>query len=192
TLGALVILYHPSDAQLDALRGWRHACDALLVVDNTPRRDARARELCAREGIALLHHGNHGGIAGAYNAGLAALFRDGIDAVALFDQDSSVPAAYFPTMRDVCAGLAGRAFLAGPRIFDENARSFLPELATNGIGLRRLRIEPGTPMQRCAFLISSGCVVSRDAFDVLGRFDETLFIDHVDTEYSFRALSRNV
>ncbi|MDN7431537.1 glycosyltransferase family 2 protein, partial [Burkholderia sp. AU45388] len=42
TLGALVILYHPSDAQLDALRGWRHACDALLVVDNTPRRDARA------------------------------------------------------------------------------------------------------------------------------------------------------
>ncbi|MCM3016177.1 hypothetical protein M3570_21125, partial [Bacillus subtilis] len=54
------------------------------------------------------------------------------------------------------------------------------------------RIEPGTPMQRCAFLISSGCVVSRDAFDVLGRFDETLFIDHVDTEYSFRALARNV
>ncbi|MGD4065408.1 TolC family protein, partial [Xanthomonas citri pv. citri] len=104
------------------------------------------------------------------NAGAG--FRDGLDAVALFDQDSSVPAAYFPTMRDVCAGLAGRAFLAGPRIFDENARSFLPELATNGIGLRRLHIEPGTPMQRCAFLISSGCVVSRDAFDVLGRFDE--------------------
>lgn len=124
TLGALVILYHPSDAQLDALGAWRHACDALLVVDNTPQPDARAREMCAREGIALLHHGNRGGIAGAYNAGLAALFRDRIDAVALFDQDSSVPAAYFPAMRDVCAGLGRRAFLAGPRIFDENARSF--------------------------------------------------------------------
>ncbi|MFP3561664.1 glycosyltransferase family 2 protein, partial [Paraburkholderia sp. SIMBA_049] len=83
----------------------------------------------------------------------------------------------------VCAGLAGRAFLAGPRIFDENARSFLPELATNGISLRRLRVAPDAPPQRCAFLISSGCVVSRGAFDVLGRFDETLFIDHVDTEY---------
>ena len=34
--------------------------------------------------------------------------------------------------------------------------------------LRRLRIEPGASLQRCAFLISSGCVVSRDAFDVLG------------------------
>ena len=130
TLGALVILYHPTDVQLAALGAWRHACDALLVVDNTPQPDARAIALCARDGIALLHHGNRGGIAGAYNAGLAALFRDGADTVALFDQDSSVPAAYFPVMRDVCAGLAGRAFL-----------------------------------------ISSGCVVSRDEFDVLGRFD---------------------
>ncbi|EDT02960.1 rhamnosyltransferase [Burkholderia ambifaria IOP40-10] len=192
TLGALVILYHPTDAQLAALGAWRHACDALLVVDNTPQPDARARALCARDGIALLHHGNHGGIAGAYNAGLATLFRQDVDAVALFDQDSSVPAGYFATMRDACAGLAGRAFLAGPRIFDENARSFLPELATNGIALRRLHLAPDAPLQRCAFLISSGCVVSRAAFDLLGRFDETLFIDHVDTEYSFRALARNV
>ncbi|EMN1928714.1 glycosyltransferase family 2 protein [Burkholderia ambifaria] len=192
TLGALVILYHPTDAQLAALDAWRHACDALLVVDNTPQPDMRARELCARDGIALLHHGNRGGVAGAYNAGLAALFRRNVDAVALFDQDSSVPAGYFATMRDVCAGLAARTFLAGPRIFDENARSFLPELATNGISLRRLRVAPDAPPQRCAFLISSGCVVSRAAFDLLGRFDETLFIDHVDTEYSFRALARNV
>ncbi|UEP37170.1 glycosyltransferase family 2 protein [Burkholderia ambifaria] len=192
TLGALVILYHPTDAQLAALGAWRHACDALLVVDNTPQPDARARALCARDGIALLHHGNRGGVAGAYNAGLAALFRRNVDAVALFDQDSSVPAGYFATMRDVCSALAGRAFLAGPRIFDENARSFLPELATNGISLRRLRVAPDAQPQRCAFLISSGCVVSRAAFDILGRFDETLFIDHVDTEYSFRALARNV
>ncbi|RQS08229.1 glycosyltransferase family 2 protein [Burkholderia sp. Bp9002] len=191
-LGALVILYHPTDVQLAALGTLRRACDALLVVDNTPQPDARARDVCARDGIALLHHGNRGGIAGAFNAGLAALFRERVDAVALFDQDSAVPAAFFPAMRDVCAGLAHRAFLAGPRVFDENARSFLPELSTNGITLRRLRIEPGAPLQRCAFLISSGCVVSRDAFDTLGPFDETLVIDHVDTEYSFRALARNV
>ncbi|KVP52304.1 glycosyltransferase family 2 protein [Burkholderia ubonensis] len=191
-LGALVILYQPTDAQLASLDALRRASDALLVVDNSPQPDARAREACARDGIALLHHGNRGGIAGAFNAGLAALFRERVDAVALFDQDSTAPDAYFPAMRDVCAGLAPRAFLAGPRIFDENARSFLPELSTNGITLRRLNIEPGAAMQRCAFLISSGCVVSRDAYDTLGPFDETLFIDHVDTEYCFRALARNV
>ena len=146
----------------------------------------------ARDGIALLHHGNRAGIAGAYNAGLAALFREHVDAVALFDQDSSVPAVFFPMMRDICAGLGQRAFMAGPRIFDENAQRFLPELASNGITLRRLRVEAGAAMQRCAFLISSGCVLSRDAYETLGPFDESLFIDHVDTEYCFRALARNV
>ncbi|CAN0628475.1 rhamnosyltransferase [Burkholderia multivorans] len=191
-IGALVILYHPTERQLASLGELRRASDALVVVDNTPRPDARAEAACARDGIALLHHGNRAGIAGAYNAGLAALFREHVDAVALFDQDSSVPAAFFPMMRDICAGLGQRAFMAGPRIFDENAQRFLPELASNGITLRRLRVEAGAAMQRCAFLISSGCVLSRDAYDTLGPFDESLFIDHIDTEYCFRALARNV
>ncbi|WP_322048840.1 glycosyltransferase family 2 protein [Paraburkholderia sp. J67] len=192
--GALVILYHPSGEQLARLAALRDACDALVVVDNTPRPDDAAQRAAARDGYMLLHHGNRGGIAGAYNVGLAHLFTldAKIDAVALFDQDSVIPPAYFPTMRDFGARHAGRPFLAGPRIFDENDGRFLPELATNGIGVRRL--EPGTapaPL-RCAFLISSGCFVSREAYAMLGRFDEALFIDHVDTEYCFRALSRNV
>ena len=190
TLGALVILYHPSDAQLDALGAWRHACDALLVVDNTPQPDARAAS-CARARasrccITAIAAGSR-----ARTTRAAALFRDRIDAVALFDRIRRCRPRISRDARSV-RGAWRAPVLAGARIFDENARSFLPELSTNGIGLRRLRIEPGASLQRCAFLISSGCVVSRDAFDVLGRFDETLFIDHVDTEYSFRALSRNV
>ncbi|MET5116689.1 glycosyltransferase family 2 protein, partial [Burkholderia pseudomallei] len=46
--------------------------------------------------------------------------------------------------------------------------------------------------QRCAFLISSGSVISRGANARLGRFDEALFIDHVDTEYCLRAQAHNV
>ncbi|MBN3851780.1 glycosyltransferase family 2 protein [Paraburkholderia sp. Ac-20340] len=195
--GALVILFHPSGKQLARLRALREACAALVVIDNTPQADASAREAARRDGYTLIHHGNRGGIAGAYNVGLTHLFaRDPkIDAVALFDQDSVVPPAYFPTMDALAARLAGRAFIAGPRIFDENDGRFLPELATNGIGVRRLQVDTqqGTPApMRCAFLISSGSFVSREAWKALGRFDEALFIDHVDTEYCFRALARNV
>jgi rhamnosyltransferase len=191
-LGALVILYHPNEAHLAALGALRHRCDALLVVDNTPQPDARAREVCARVGIALLHRGNRGGIAGAYNAGLAELFRERIDAVALFDQDSSIPDAYFPTMRKVCAELGSRAFLAGPRLFDDNVRSFVLGVWTDGFTLRRLRIKPDAMFQQCGYLIASGCLVSRVAFETLGPFNESLFIDHVDTDYCYRALSHKV
>ncbi len=192
TLGALIILYHPSAAQLARIGELARDCDALVVVDNTPGGDPAARALALREGIELIAHGNRGGIAGAYNAGLAALYARGMDAVALFDQDSSVPPRFFSTMRQVCAGFGARAFLAGPRIFDENEQRYLPELATNGVTVRRLAMRADTPAQRCAFLISSGSVISREAYARLGRFDEALFIDHVDTEYCFRALARDV
>ncbi|MBI0330204.1 glycosyltransferase family 2 protein [Burkholderia plantarii] len=191
-LGALIILYHARDEQLARIGEVARACDALVLVDNTPAADPRAREAARQAGVELIHHGNRGGIAGAYNVGLAALFARGIDAVALFDQDSTVPEPFFPTMRALCARFGAQPFLAGPRIFDENEQRYLPELTSNGVTVRRLSITPDAPALRCAFLISSGSVISREAFACLGRFDETLFIDHVDTEYCFRALARGV
>jgi hypothetical protein len=191
-LGALIILFHPSEEQLARAVAMRSACDRLLVVDNSPLPDARAAMMLGEAGVALLHHGNRNGIAGAFNCGLSALFDEGVDAVALFDQDSEAPASYFTVMRERCASMSGRAFLAGPRIFDENDQRFLPELATSGLAVERLSICADAALQRCAFLISSGCVISREAFARLGRFDEALFIDHVDTEYCLRALLRNV
>jgi rhamnosyltransferase len=164
----------------------------LLVVDNSPQPDRRAALRLNEAGIVLLQNGNRNGIAGAFNCGLSALFEQGVDAVALFDQDSTAPGDYFSVMRSRCESLGSRAFLMGPRIFDESDQRFLPELATSGLAVERLSVRADVPLQRCAFLISSGCVISRDAFMRLGRFDEALFIDHVDTEYCLRALLRNV
>ncbi len=206
TLGALVILYYPTDEQLSGLEALARDSDALAVIDNTPHEHAAARErvraLAARAHgearVVWRHHGNRGGVAGAYNAGLSALFAQGMEAVALFDQDSTVPAAYFARMRDACAQLGTQpgahagAFIAGPRIYDANEQRFLPELMTSGVAVRRVRVEGERAPQRCAFLISSGSVISRGAYARLGRFDEALFIDHVDTEYCLRALAHNV
>ena len=191
-LGALIVLFHPSDEQLARVVAMRTACDRLLVVDNSPQPDRRAELLLGDAGIALQYHGNRHGIAGAFNCGLSALFEQGADAVVLFDQDSEAPAGYFAVMHDRCASLNGQAFLLGPRIFDENDQRYLPELATSGLAVERLSLRADAELQRCAFLISSGCVISREAFARLGRFDEALFIDHVDTEYCLRALLRNV
>lgn len=191
-LGALIILFHPSEAQLARAVAMHSECDRLLVVDNSPQPDSRAASLLREAGVEVLHHGNRHGIAGAFNGGLNALFGQGADAVALFDQDSDAPAGFFDVMRDRCASLGSVAFMAGPRIFDENEQRFLPVLSTSGLGVARLSLRDDAGMQRCAFLISSGCVISREAFARLGRFDESLFIDHVDTEYCLRALLRNV
>jgi rhamnosyltransferase len=191
-LGALIVLFHPSDTQLGQIKAVRRACDALIVVDNTPEPDPRAQALAARDGFALIHQGNVGGIAGAHNAGLEKLFPH-VDAVALFDQDSTIPDTFFPTMRRVCADLA-EPFMVGPRVFEENGQYFplASAMKTNGYVMWPFRVDPRATIERCAFLISSGCVISREAFRVLGRFDEGLFIDAIDFEYSLRAQVRKV
>jgi rhamnosyltransferase len=192
TLGALVVLFHPTAEELARVVALRERCDGLTVVDNSPQRDLAVAVRLASHDITLVHNGNRNGIAGALNCGLASQFEQGMDAVALFDQDSVVPAGYFSAMRDACAMLGTGSFMAGPRIFDENDQRFLPELASDGLTVQRLKLHDGIAPQRCAFLISSGCLISRKAFETLGRFDEPLFIDHVDTEYCLRALARNV
>jgi rhamnosyltransferase len=45
---------------------------------------------------------------------------------------------------------------------------------------------------RCSSIISSGSVMSADTYRRLGPFLEDYFIDHVDTEYCFRAVTQNV
>jgi rhamnosyltransferase len=191
-LGALVVLYRPTAEHVRHLIGLRAHCACLLAVDNSPQEDPGLVRRLAEHGIDYLFNENRGGIAGAYNRGLAQLFARELSAVALFDQDSQIGDDYFPAMRESCTTLGSRAFAIGPRIYDANLQRFLPQVFSNGFTIHRLTFDPDTALQRCSFLLSSGSVISRLAYERLGRFAEALFIDHVDTEYSLRALARGV
>ncbi|MFM0290149.1 glycosyltransferase family 2 protein [Paraburkholderia megapolitana] len=192
TLGALVVLYRPTDQQLLHVAGLRAHCASLLAVDNSPDARPEIPVMLNSVGIDYLHNANHGGIAGAYNRGLARLFAQGATAVALFDQDSRASDNFFAIMQASCARLGTQAFAIGPQIYDENAERFLPQMYSNGFTVRTLDVQADGPLQRCSFLLSSGAVISRLAYEQLGAFTEALFIDHVDTEYSLRALKRGV
>ena len=192
SLGAVVVLFHPTAEQIARVVELRRHCDGLVAVDNTPQPDDRLAAVFAEHDIALIHDGNRNGIAGAHNRGLRHQFERGADAVALIDQDSVLPADYVPVMRGICATLGSQPFMVGPRIFDEVVQAYLPVLETNGITVRQIDMREDAGIQRCALLISSGCVISRAAFAQLGPFDERLFIDHVDTEYCFRARAGDV
>ena len=191
-LGALVVLYRPTDQHLAHLIELHGHGAPLLVVDNSSAPSPAIADTLNAHGIEYMCNANRGGIAGAYNRGLTRLFERGLDAVALFDQDSKVSADYFRVMLESCVALGPRAFAIGPRIYDENIRRFLPQMYSNGFSIRTLMFEEGACLQPCSFLLSSGCVISHLAYERLGAFAEALFIDHVDTEYSLRALLRGV
>lgn len=146
----------------------------------------------------MLHNGNRGGIAGAFNCGITELEAQGAGLFFLLDQDSVLPPGYFD---DMCKAAAladereeGAAFLIGPLVHDTNLDALIPQFGLEGKRVYQFDLsKPFTePLVRCAFMISSGSLISRGAWARIGRFDERYVIDHVDTDYCMRALRSEV
>lgn len=198
--GAVVVTYFPTEGQVANLHALAASCACLCVVDNTPQADEGWHAALAGAGIPVLHNGNRGGIAGAFNRGIAALEAQGAGLFFLLDQDSQLPPGYFDAMCEAAAtarrqeGGQDAAFLIGPLVHDTNLDALIPQFGIEGKRVYQLDLRQplAEPLVRCAFLISSGSLISRAAWARVGRFDERYVIDHVDTDYCMRALQCGV
>lgn len=113
----------------------------------------------------------NGGIARALNVGFAAARESGATHVLTLDQDSWIPEGY---VRRALLEL-DEALARG-----EHAVGAVPSSAGGtGVVLDR----DGHPFDP----IQAGQVVRLDVYDRVGPFDESLFIDAVDSEYTLRA-----
>lgn len=189
--GALIVLFNPSEDHVANLIRTRRRCARLVAVDNSPSVNPRLYAHMDQEGIDVIPNFNHGGIAGAYNRGLELLIEKGAELLFLFDQDSEVPEDYFAQMVDACGTIETPLFLVGPRVLDVNVDRYAPVHLVTRFGIRPVTGGEGG-LLRCSSVISSGSVMSVDTYRKLGPFLEDYFIDHVDTEYSFRAVTRGV
>jgi rhamnosyltransferase len=199
SFGTVVVTYFPTDGQVANLHSLAGSCTHLCVVDNTPDAGDWHRAL-VDAGIPVLHNGNRGGIAGAFNCGIAELEARGAELFFLLDQDSKLPPGYFEAMCQAAEAARGSAsgedaaFLIGPLVHDTNLDALIPQFGLEGKRVYQFDLrQPFTePVVRCAFMISSGSLISRGAWARIGRFDERYVIDHVDTDYCMRALRSDV
>ncbi|MDR3417944.1 MAG: glycosyltransferase family 2 protein [Nevskia sp.] len=191
--GAVVVLFKPSGEQLDHLRRVKDQCADLVAVDNSPEPDPGLPARLQAEGIETVANRNRGGVAGGFNRGIEVLEARGCEVFFYFDQDSQLPDGYFAAMLRVGEGLQDPRFILAPRIFDVHVGRYLDSFITDGWRARRVRVGAADgETLRCSFVISSGCAVSAAARRELGPMREDYFIDHVDSEYCFRALARSV
>ena len=110
-----------------------------------------------------------------------------------FDQDSKVPPNYFADMEQRCQEIPDTRFLVGPKILDINVDRYLPAHVITRFGFSPVALsDTDLGLLPCSSLISSGSVMSAHAYRSLGPFREDLVIDHLDTEYCFRAASQGV
>lgn len=191
-IAAVVVLYHPDPVMLsETLRLWLAQVDLVLCIDNgMPEGAGQALEGFAPGRLRYLPMGRNAGLGAAHNRGIAEARAAGCTHVVLGDQDSLPGPDMVASLLEAEAGalVAGKDVAAvGPRYVD----------AVDGHSLQfvrcgRFRFEPvanpGTArFVQLDFLISSGSLIRMSVLERVGPMDETLFIDHVDTEWCLRA-----
>ena len=190
SLAAIVVVYAAEADPHAAIEALCAVCGTVMLVDNSPEGHPAADRWMGHQQVHVLHHRNVGGLAGGYNAAIAALDRIGTDTshVVFVDEDSDVSVL--------------RSFLSRPDVSrllsaDETA-AVTPSHRDRATGMRarhiqlsrwRLRFLPREMhgIQRVTFIINSMSVWRRQALQTIGLFDERLGVDHVDTDYCLRA-----
>jgi rhamnosyltransferase len=191
--GVVTVLFNPSEAHINNLLRLKRLCPDIVAVDNSLELNLSLHSCIRAEGIDLLLNFNEGGVAGAYNKGFERLIEKGCPVLFIFDQDSKVPDDYFAQMLDACRALDSSQFLIGPKVFDINVNRYLP---AHLIGKFSVTSVPITDQKHgllpCSSIITSGSMMSAETYRALGPFMEDYVIDHVDTEYGFRAMCKGV
>lgn len=197
-LVTVTVTYHPDLDILNRQLASLPQSAVKIVVDNGSGEHSQAK---LRDMLAQLQHAwflpqSHNlGLPAAINLGVrmaATLSGSAPTHVLLLDQDSEPQPG---SIQRLCAALTAleqagqRPGAVGPRLVDDSTGLDHGFHGMTRWRWRRLYPRPGDRPVSIANLNGSGTLMRLEVFEQLGGLDASLFIDHVDTEWSFRLLA---
>lgn len=191
-LVCITVTFHPDPVVLAAqLRALPGRATKLLVDNGTPEaRWVVAMQACEGiEGLQILRLGSNQGLAAAVNAGVRhAWAQSRWTYLLLLDQDSEPGPGSVECLLQAQGELAmeqGVPVAVGPALRDPATGLLHGFHRLQGWRYRRLA-PTGRRRIQCDTLNGSGTLVRLWDFVASGGLDEAMFIDHLDTEWSFR------
>lgn len=193
---SIVVTYNPEVSALKrALEAIIAQDSEVLIVDNASRNVVAVRELSASSPVIALRELDHNsGLGAAHNRGIAHARQHGFTHVVLFDQDSIPLDAMIPRLLAASEQKSAQGLVSAVGASYLNADVGTESFFVRFGALKFKRLYCGDRDQdgciKADFLISSGSLISLQTLDAVGDMDESLFIDHVDTEWFLRAGSQ--
>ncbi|WP_311524143.1 glycosyltransferase family 2 protein [uncultured Varibaculum sp.] len=195
---AVVVTYEPDGRVADLLHSLTTQVEQIIVIDNGSSLDSLTllKEVCSAEGAQLTELKENTGIAHAQNVGINRALKEGADYVLLFDQDSlpqpdmvSRLVSFYTEMNIKASAKRLPPIAAvGPCILDSKGKGsplvYVKRRWAPGKAKSTELTRPAVPV---AFLLASGCLISKEALQTVGLMNEGYFIDHVDMEWCLRA-----
>jgi rhamnosyltransferase len=185
TICAVIVTYYPDSDLLDRIERVTKQVAQTVIVDNGSPASCieQIRKVAQKWVVHLILNGSNEGIARALNLGVQWAASRGYRWILTLDQDTSVDTNMIDSLAEVFHfyPLPERLAVIGSNYRHKvnGALSCDDVIGPNGF--------PGREMKT---VLTSGSLVSVDAFQAIGGFREDFFIDCVDHEYCLRARAR--
>jgi len=192
---AIIVTYEPCSEALDKLvTAILPQVTHLVLVDNASALSDQVE--CRYAGMTsldLIRLNDNMGIAYAHNIGIELAFEKKADYVLLLDQDSSPESDMVEKLKNNLGHIRNKvnkpAVAIGPSYEDPRTKTRSYFMVSRFGFPHRYKPHKEKNPQRIVsvcFLISSGSLIAMDALLQYGGMRSEYFIDHVDTEWSFR------
>lgn len=193
---AVIITYHPDLGNLrDLIVSLETQVETIVVVDNGSPDSVElfVSSLAVVNKPVVIGLGENLGIGHAQNVGIEYAKGIGSMYVALFDQDSCPEPVMIMTLVSAATELKSSGISLGavaPCYKDFQDGTLSSFVRVGNFGFNRVNCALGSRFVEADFLISSGSLIPLSAIEDIGGVDASLFIDHVDTEWCFRAKAK--
>jgi rhamnosyltransferase len=176
---AIIIAYFPDENLLcENIETLFKQVGKVFVINNTPKQKLTLAH------CEVINLEDNFGIAKAQNIGLELSIEQGFEYSIIFDQDSNVPFGMIESMLGKLKKLASnKVACIGPRIFDV----FEAKVKSAKIMTECNVADNLTEVKQ---IIASGQLLPLKVLSDIGYMDESLFIDAVDHEWCWRAVSK--
>jgi rhamnosyltransferase len=184
---AVIVTFYPAAEIIENVAVLLDQVDEVVIVDNGSGEEAKRQleRLAGSPRVSVIYNRENLGIAAALNIGVRHAKAAGHQWVATFDQDSKVTPGMIRVML--------LAYDTYPE--KENVASLSPcyqNQSTGQVSASRTKFESGDAIRYAEVLVvmTSGNLIKLTVFDAVGYFNESLFIDYVDSEYCLRCASQ--
>ena len=186
-VAAIIVSYNPDKNLLDSVNLLISQVEKIIIVENgsieEKRKDISSIKDIDNERIEVIFNEENLGIATALNIGVREALKQGFNWILTMDQDSKASKDMVEKMFEVYNNI------------DEKERKSILSIFPNFVDERIQSIEENSVMNTYEYVdadITSGNLVKAEVFDKVGFFDDSLFIDLVDTDFCMRLNEKNI
>lgn len=193
---AIIVTFNPEhDVLLSEIALLSPQVDKIWLIDNASTQclSAWANHSAWEVPLELVQMTANLGLGAAQNVGIDIASATGATHVLILDQDSHP----MPGMVSCLLAASNRLQSAGVRVaaiapeyFDATTGAASGFVRLGWLGYKKQKELPKQEVVEADFLISSGSLIPVSVFNDVGTMDESLFIDHIDTEWCMRAKSK--